>query len=209
MKVLIADDHPVIRQGLHRILSTVFGPVACTECADAQAAVAAVAQRDWDVAIVDIGMPGRSGLDVLKEIKRMRPELPVLIISVHPESQYAVRALRAGAAGYLRKDAAPHQLVEAVTDARKGKKFISPELAEELANHLQRGSSQATYHQLSDREMEVLRLLAGGKTVSQIADQLALSVKTVSTYRARTLKKLHLRSNAQLTRFAFAEGLVE
>ena len=211
MKVLIADDHAVVRRGLQQILSDEYQDIVFGEAADANQAVDDVRQDpSWDVVILDITMPGRSGLDALKEIKKERPGLPVLVLSIHPEDQFATRVLKAGASGYMTKETAPDELVTAINKVMSGGKYVSATLAEKLAGDLEKDTDGAPLHErLSDREYEVLRMIASGKTVSEIANDLSLSVKTISTYRARILEKIHMRSNAELTHYAIKHGLVE
>ena len=168
-----------------------------------------VRRREWDAVILDIGLPGRGGLDVLKDIKQEAPRLPVLILSMHPEEQYAVRAIRAGAAGYLTKEAAPEKLVDAVRKVVSGGRYISPELAERLATALTMDATRPLHASLSDREFAVLRLIASGQTVGDIADRLSLSVKTVSTYRARILEKMRLKNNAELMQYVLTNHLLD
>ena len=166
-------------------------------------------KQEWDVIVLDISMPGRSGLDVLKELKQARPKIHVLMLSMHSEDQFAVRVLRAGASGYMTKDSAPEELVGAIKKILHGGKYVSPSLAEKLAFALVPDTDKPPHESLSDREYEVLRLIAAGKTVSEIADQLSLSVKTISTYRARILEKMNMRTNAELTHYAIQHHLAE
>jgi two-component system, NarL family, invasion response regulator UvrY len=209
IRVLIADDHAVVRRGLRQILEGAPGVTVAGEASTAPEVLALVEERRWDVVVLDLSLPGASGLDLLAEIKRRRPELPVLILTVHSEAQYAVRALRAGASGYLTKESAPEQLVEAVAKIDRGGKYVSAALAERLAFSLEKGADKAPHELLSDREYEVLRLLASGKTVSEVAEGLGLSVKTISTYRTRILDKMDMRTNAELTHYAIRNRLVE
>jgi len=209
MRVLIVDDHAVVRRGLQQILSDEYEDVVFGEASNATEALELVTRKKWDVIILDITMPGRSGLDVLKEIKREQPAVPVLVLSIHPEDQFATRVLKAGAAGYMTKESAPDDLVTAIDRVRAGRKYVSPSLAELLAEDLEReGPADEPHKRLSDREFEVLLLIAAGKTVSEIADELGLSVKTISTYRARILEKVHMKSNAELMHYALKHGLV-
>ncbi len=210
MRVLIADDHPVVRSGLEQILADAFDEIEVGEATDAEKAIELVDREEWDVVILDISMPGRSGLDALKEIKKAKPALPVLVLSVHPEDQFATRALKAGASGYMTKESAPEELVNAIHKVLAGGKYVSASLAEKLAEDLERDREGVPAHQrLSDREYEVLLLIASGRTITEIADKLSLSVKTISTYRARILEKTKLTSNADLVRYAIAHGLVD
>lgn len=209
MRILIADDHAVVRQGLKHILATAFKQASFGEAADAQQALDHVAKQPWDVVVLDLTMPGRSGLEVLKEIKQAQPALPVLILSMHPEDQFAVRLLQAGAAGYMTKESAPEELVGAVRKAVAGGRYVSPALAEKLASLLAHDAQLAPHERLSDREFLILRQIASGKSVSVIARELSLSVKTISTYRARVLEKMAMSNNAQLVHYAFQNNLVE
>jgi DNA-binding NarL/FixJ family response regulator len=210
MNILIVDDHAVVRKGLRQILSEEYDDLAFAEATDARGALDAVSKHAWDVVVLDISMPGRSGLDVLKEIKRERPNVPVLVLSMHPEEQFAVRVLRAGASGYLTKETAPTELVLAVRKVTAGGTYVSPALAEILAQNLHSNADATDLHKkLSDREYEVMLKIASGKAVSVIADELSLSVKTISTYRARILEKIHMKSNAEITRYAITHGLVD
>lgn len=210
MKILIVDDHAVVRRGLQQIVLDEYKDLVFGEATNGQEAIDMISRQKWDVVILDISMPGRSGLDVLKEIKKEQSDVPVLVLSIHPEDQFAVRVLRAGASGYMTKETAPEELVTAINKVLVGGTYVSPSLAEILAQDLQRDASEVSVHKkLSDREYEVMLMIASGKAVSEIADQLSLSVKTISTYRARILDKVHMRSNAELTRYAIKQGLVE
>jgi two-component system invasion response regulator UvrY len=210
MRVLIADDHAVVRRGLQQILADAFRDLEVGEASSGEAAIELANDNEWDIVVLDISMPGRSGLDALKEIKKNKPALPVLVLSIHPEDQFATRALRAGAAGYMTKETAPEELVNAIYKVMEGGKYVSAALAEKLAADLERDRAGVPPHQrLSDREYEVLLLIATGHTISEIADKFALSVKTISTYRARILEKTSLKSNADLVRYAIMHGLVE
>jgi two-component system, NarL family, invasion response regulator UvrY len=209
MRILIADDHAVVRRGLKQILAEAFKGVVFGEATNSQEALERVWKEPWDVMILDLTMPGRSGLDVLKEVKRERPKLPVLILSMHPEDQFAVRLLKAGASGYMTKESAPDELVGAVNKVIAGGRFVSVTLAEKLASLIVHDVTVSPHENLSDREFLILRLIASGKTVSGIARDLSLSVKTVSTYRARLLEKMCMTSNAELIQYAFQYDLVE
>lgn len=206
-RVLIADDHPVVRKGLCLILSDAEGIEVVGEADNAQQVIEALARQPVDVLVLDIGMPGRSGLELLQDLRLSHPALPVLILSQYPEEQIAVRAIRLGAAGYLNKESAPDQLVDAVRRIQQGRKFLTPSLAELLALSIESGGRKP-HEALSEREFQVLLMIASGKTVSDIAAELVLSVKTVSTYRARILEKMSLKNNAELTRYAILNGLV-
>jgi DNA-binding NarL/FixJ family response regulator len=207
VRVLLVDDHPVVRKGMKAILEDELPGVSVVEAGNGDDALAALAQPT-DVVVLDLSMPGRSGIDLLAEIKHRHPHVPVLIMSLHSEDQFAVRALRAGASGYVSKAAAPQQLVAAVTKVVDGGRYVSAALGERLADDLAAGGSVALHERLSHREFEVMRGIASGRTVSEIALTMHLSVKTVSTYRARLLEKMGLASNAELTRYALENGLV-
>ena len=207
-RFLIADDHTVVRRGLKQILLEAFPSAIIEEVTDAESLLKKVFTQSWDVVISDISMPGRSGLEVLQQVKQQYPKLPVLILSVYPEEQYALRVLKAGASGYLNKDSAPEQLVAAVNRVMLGKKFITPAIAEKLANSLDHDLNKLSHEYLSDREFEVLKLIAGGQAVSDIASKLSLSVTTISTYRSRIMSKMGLKSNAELIFYAIENKLV-
>jgi len=209
IRILIADDHAIVRQGLKQILADTPDLVVVGEAANGVEALRMLREQPYDMLLLDISMPGKSGIEVLKQIKQEAPKLPVLILSIYPEEQYAVRLIKAGAACYLSKESAPEQLVTAIRTVAAGKRFISPSVAELLANELERDSDQPPHQALSDREFQILRLIASGKTVSEIADALALSVKTVSTYRTRLLDKMQLKNNAELTHYAIKNNLIE
>jgi two-component system, NarL family, invasion response regulator UvrY len=206
-KCLVVDDHPIIRKGICDLITRHIDGTTATEAGTAAEALAAVQRDPWDLLVLDIALPDKHGLEVLKEVKLLRPALPVLMLSLYPEREFALRALKAGAAGYLSKDRDPAELIEAVRAALTGGRYITASLAEQLAQHVTGGRALAPHEGLSDRELEVLRLLGQGKTVSGIAEELALSVKTVSTYRVRLLDKLRLRTTAELIRYALEAHL--
>jgi len=208
IKILIADDHPIVRQGLKQILAEESDMGEFGEAKNSQEVMDLIKKKDWDIVILDITMPGRGGLEILKEIRSERPKLPVLILSIHPEDQYAVRALKAGAAGYMTKESAPDDLIKAIRKVLKGGKYISPTLAESLALFLERDDRKSPHEKLSDREYQVMCMIAEGKKVKEIADSLDLSVKTISTYRARILEKMRMRSNADLIHYAIQNKLI-
>jgi DNA-binding NarL/FixJ family response regulator len=210
MRILIADDHAVVRKGLEQILADAYDDIVFGEATNAEEAIQLIDKDEWDVVILDISMPGRSGLDALKEIKKIKPAVPVLILSIHPEDQYATRVLRAGASGYMTKETAPEELINAINKVTAGGKYVSAGLAEKLAVDLETEARETPPHKrLSDREYEVLLLIASGQTITEIADRLTLSVKTISTYRARILEKTGLKSNAALVQYAMTYGLVD
>jgi two-component system, NarL family, invasion response regulator UvrY len=207
-RFLIADDYIVVRKGLKQILQNAFPSALIEEVADAEDLLKRVSKDDWDAVISDISMPGRSGLDVLRQIRQAHPKLPVLILSMHPEDQYAIRVLRAGASGYLNKDSAPEDLVLAVNQVLLGKKYITSSIAEKLVTAVEQDTKKFTHEYLSDREFEVLKLLAAGKLISDISEQISLSASTISTYRARIMTKLNLKTNADLTLYSFEHKLM-
>jgi len=208
IKILIADDHAIVRRGLTQIVSEEPDMVVAGEAQNEEEVLSLLGNGEWDVVILDITMPGHSGLEVLRGLKQMRPTLPVLILSMHPEDQFAVRALKAGAAGYMTKEAAPDELVKAIRKVLEGGKYVSSTLAEKLVRGLAPPAERMPLEALSEREYQVMKMIASGWTVSTIAEELKLSVKTVSTYRARILAKMRLRSNAELTHYAIQNGLV-
>ena len=207
--VLIADDHAIVRQGLKQILSETDDLVIAGEADDGVDALTLARQQHWDVFLLDVSMPNRNGIDTLKQLKKEFPRLPVLILSMHPEEQYAVRALKAGASGYLTKQSAPEQLVTAIRLVSQGKKYLSPAVALQLAEAISDHTEKSPHERITDREYQVLVLIASGKTLTAIADSLNLGVATVSTYRARLLEKMGLKSTAELIRYGLENGLVE
>lgn len=208
MRVLIADDHAVFRRGLKETIGEAFPKVIFGEAKTAQETVDCVRRQDWEIVILDISMPGKSGLDILDDVRRLRPKLPVLFLSMHPEEQYARRALKSGAAGYLTKDSIPEELKEAVRRILTGGRYVSATLAERLAFDLRKGADTPLHELLSAREFQVLRMIASGKSVKEIANDIALSAKTVSTYRARILQKTGMKTTAELIRYALQTQLV-
>ena len=209
LRILIADDHPILRRGLREILEGAPDVADVGEAAEPQQVIDQVRAHKWDVVILDLGLPGRGGLEVLAALRREWPALPVLILSMQPEEQYALRALRAGAAGYLTKATAPEKLLDAIRKVSAGGRYVSAAVAESLAAAVSSDAKQVVHELLSDREYEVLRLIGSGKTVSEIADQLSLSVKTVSTYRARILEKMGMSNNAELMQYTIRHKLVD
>jgi DNA-binding NarL/FixJ family response regulator len=208
IRVLIADDHAVVRRGVRQILEETNDIEVAGEAASAAELWPKVCEGRFDAVVLDVNLPGRSGLELLGDIKREKPELPVLILTVHSEDQYAVRALKAGAAGFLTKESAPEKLIDAVRRIAGGRRFITPEVAEKLASSVA-GTQGPLHEALSDREFQILKMIASGKTVSEIGRELSLSVKTISTHRTRILKKMSLRTNAELTHYALRNALVE
>jgi len=207
-RILVADDHAIFRKGLRETLRNEFPKATFGEARTADEALDHIREKEWDLVVLDISMPGRTGLEVLKDIKFVRPQMPILILSMYPEEQFARRALRAGASGYLTKESVPEELTEAVRKVLHGGRYVSVGLAERLASDLGRRSDAPLHERLSDREFQVLRMIASGMTVKDIAERLEVSVKTVSTYRARVLLKTGLRSTADLVRYAVQSGLV-
>ena len=208
IRILIVDDHAILRRGLKEILEREFRDVNIGGAGTAEQALTQLDAENWDLVILDITMPGRSGVDVLRHLKALRPKLPVLVLSMHPEDQYGKRVLKAGASGYMNKESAPEELIKAVRKLLSGGRYVSPTLAETLAVDLSRDDGTPAHERLSDREFEVLRKMASGKTVGQIAQELHLSVPTVSTYRARILEKMDLKTTAELIRYAIQNRLV-
>lgn len=208
IRVLIADDHAIVRRGLVHIVSETTDLTVVAEAGDGLVVMDLVRTHEPDVVILDLNMPGRGGLDLLKQIKYECPRIPVLILSMHPEDQYAVRLLRAGASGYLTKESAPEQLVGAIRKVARGGRYISPETAELLLDRLDGDPDRAPHEDLSDREFQVMKMIASGNTVGEIGDLLCLSVKTVSTYRGRLLEKMGMKNNAELTHYALKNNLI-
>lgn len=208
IQILIVDDHAILRRGLKEILEREFRDVSIGGAGTAEEALTQLDSDKWDLVILDITMPGRSGVDVLRHLKALRPKLPVLVLSMHPEDQYGKRVLKAGASGYMNKESAPEELIKAVRKLLSGGRYVSPTLAETLAVDLGRDDGTPAHERLSDREFEVLRKMASGKTVGQIAQELHVSVPTVSTYRARILEKMGMSNNAELIRYALSHHLV-
>jgi DNA-binding NarL/FixJ family response regulator len=209
IKIVIADDHAIVREGLKQILADTRDIIVTGDAENGLDGIKLVRNGDCDVLLLDISMPDRSGIEVLKQIKKEFPKLAVLMLSMHREDQYAVRSLKAGAAGYLNKQSAPNELVDAIRQVAAGRKYISPALAQELANQVGDDREAPAHETLSDREYQTFIMIASGKTVSDIADELSLSVKTISMYRARLLQKMKLRNNAELTHYAIKNELVE
>ncbi len=207
-QIIIADDHAVVRKGLKQILLDEMLDAQISEATSAEQLLEIMRQQKFDLVISDISMPGRSGIDLLKQLHIDYPSLPVLILSMHPEAQYAMRALKAGAAGYLTKDTASEELVKAVRQILNGRKYISPSLAELLAENVGGNINETSHDILSDREFEVMKLIATGKSISEIAEMLSISINTVSTYRSRVLEKMKLQTNADLTLYAVEHKLI-
>jgi DNA-binding NarL/FixJ family response regulator len=208
LRILLADDHAVVRQGVKQILAEAFTQATFGEARNAHELLDLVNSDRLDIVILDLAMPGGNGLEALKQIKYDHPQLPVLILSMFPEDQYAVRTIKAGAAGYLNKESAPEELVQAIRKVLHGGEYISSAVADELVLHARHEDDQPLHKHLSDREYQVLCLIASGKEVKEISTELALSAKTISTYRARLLDKMNMKTNAELTYYAIQNGLV-
>jgi DNA-binding NarL/FixJ family response regulator len=208
IRILIVDDHAILRRGLRSLLADEFHGATFGEAADARQALEQLRKEVWDVALLDITLPGKSGLDILKELKGQWPKLPVLVLSGHPEDQFAVRVLKAGAGGYMTKESAPEELAKAIRKIVAGGRYVSPALAEKLALEVKMDPTRLPHETLSDREYEVMSHIASGKTVTEIAEELSLSAKTISTYRARVLEKLGVKNSAKIVQYAVRNGLV-
>ena len=208
MRILIADDHAIVRRGLKEILLEEYPLAEIGEAADAEEVIKKAVLEKWDIIISDLNMPGRSGLDALKQIKQSVPKIPVLIMSMYPEDQYAIRVLKAGASGYLNKNSIHEELMKAIETVKAGKRFITPAIAEKLVDSLHQQKDEFPHQSLSDREFDVLKLLASGNTISEIAEQLSISPNTVSTYRSRILEKMQMHSNSELIRYAVEKNLI-
>jgi DNA-binding NarL/FixJ family response regulator len=209
LKILVVDDHEIVRKGLTKVLAESLQPIKVDEARNGQEAMSKVLKGEYELVVLDLKMPGKSGLDVLKEIKQHRPKLPVLILSMHPEEQFAIRSMRAGASGYLAKECAGDELVLAVRKALKGERYISGSLAQILAGELNSDPEKPCHEILSDREYQVMLMIASGKTVGAIAKELCLSVKTISSYRTNILLKTRMKNNSELTHYAIQNKLVD
>ena len=209
IKILIADDHAIFRLGLKEIFANHFPGVTIGEAGTGQDAIEQARKAAWNIVVLDVTMPGRNGVDVLREIRQIRPALPVLMLSMHPEEQYAVRVLKEGAAGYITKIKAPLEIVEAVKIVLAGNKYISPALSKRLMEQLKPGAKKPPHDRLSNREYQVMRLTCSGKSLKEIAGELSISIQTVSTHRARILKKMRLHTSAELIRYALENKLVD
>jgi DNA-binding NarL/FixJ family response regulator len=209
MKIIVADDHAVVRRGLIQILERLPGISRIDEAGNGDELLDKLRKADYSVVILDVSMPGKNGLEVLKEIKTFKQSIPVLVLSIHPEEQYALRALKAGAAGYITKDTAPEELVTAIQRILEGHKYVSRSLAEKLAGSYDASAVKLLHEKLSDREFEVFKMIASGKTISNIAEELFLSVKTVSTYQSRIYEKTGLKSRSEITMYAIKNNLIE
>ncbi len=208
MKILIADDHSFVRKGISQIISEFFTDAVIQEVSNSNELIEAATSSKFDIIISDVSMPEKNGLEVIKELRAGGLDTPVLILSMHPEDQYALRVLKAGGSGYLTKESAPEELVKAIHHIIAGKKYISAGVAEQMLLQIEDKHERSLHERLSDREFTVFKLIASGKTVSEIAEELHLSVPTISTYRARIIEKTHLKSNAEITRYALVQGIV-
>jgi two-component system, NarL family, invasion response regulator UvrY len=208
LKIIITDDHRIVRAGIKQIVEDCPEMAPADEANDGQELLAKVRKNHYDAILLDLSMPGRDGLEILKQLKSEKCKAPVLILSVHPEEQYAIRALKSGAAGYLTKSTAPEELIEAIKRISAGKKYITPALAEHLAANIDSETDKPLHVRLSDRELQILCKIASGNTVSVIAGEMFLNVKTISTYRRRILEKMGMKSNAELTHYAIKNNLV-
>ena len=208
-RILLVDDHPVVRQGIKQVLAGAFDPALVGEAASAEQGLTEVRGTDWDVMVLDIGLPGMSGLDLLRNLRRECPDLPVLVLSMHPPDQFARRAINAGASGYLTKDTVPTELVRAVGEVIAGRRYLNPAVIDELVTSQQSERPHPQHDVLSDREYQVLRMIASGRSVTQIATRLSLSTKTISTYRARVLEKMQMKTTAELMHYGIQHGIVD
>jgi two-component system invasion response regulator UvrY len=209
IRLMIADDHAVVREGVKHIISEIPDIVVAGEATNGSEVLAEIHKKDFDLLLLDIAMPGRDGLDILKEVKTQKPKLPVLILSMYREEQFVLRALKSGASGYLTKDSIPDELIKAVKKIAQGGKYITSSLSEKLFSILSQDTERLPHETLSDREYQVMRMLASGKTLKEIADELSLSIKTVGTYRSRILEKMGMKRNAELIHYAIKNRLIE
>lgn len=208
IKILIVDDHPIVRRGLKQILSDEGDMMVIGEATKGEDALKFIKEREWDIVVLDISLPGRNGLEVLKEMKQIHPQLPILILSIHPEDQYAIRALKAGASGYLTKNSVPQELVKAIRKVLGGRKYITPATADKIINNLDKNARDQPHETLSNRELQVMIYVASGKTLREISKEMFLSPKTISTYRERILRKMQMKNNAQLIQYAITNKLL-
>jgi two-component system invasion response regulator UvrY len=208
-RILLVDDHPVVRQGIKQVLAGAFEPAVVGEASTAEEGMNEINSTEWDVLVLDLSLPGTNGIDMLKDLRRERPTLPVLVLSMHSPDQFARRAMNAGALGYLTKDSSPTELVKAVGEVMAGRRYLNAAVMQELASSLEPDHDQPPHEALSDREYQVFRMIGSGLTVSQVATRLSLSVKTVSTYRARVLEKMGMKTTAELMHYGIQQGLVD
>jgi two-component system invasion response regulator UvrY len=208
MRILLADDHSIVRRGLKDILVEEYPNAVVEQVGDGFELLKQLRNGRWDIVISDLSMPGKNGLETLKQLKSEYPQLPVLILSMYPEDLYAIRVLKAGASGYMTKESAPEELIKAVRLIMQGRKYITPTVAEKMASNLDHDNERQPHEMLSDRELDVMKMIASGKTVSEIANELSLSVNTISTYRARVLEKMNLKTNSELTYYVISNNLL-
>jgi len=209
IRILIVDDHAVVRRGLSQIIEETVDMRVADEAVDYSSAIEKIQNNEYDIVLLDISMPGRNGFDVLSQVKQLKTRLPILVLSMHPEEQYGIRAMKAGASGYITKESAPDELIAAIRKVAAGGKYISPTLTEKVLSEIALMDERPPHERLSHREMQVLCMIAAGKRVKQIAEDLSLSEKTVSTYRTRILEKMNIASNSELTRYAIDNHLIE
>lgn len=209
IRILVTDDHSIVRKGIYQILIEEYPSAQIEQANDAESMLEKVAEKEWDIIISDLSMPGKNGLEVLPQIISLRPNTPILIMSIHPAEHYAVRVLKLGASGYLNKDSAPDELINAINIVLRGEKYITPLVAEKIAAAVNKESTKLLHEILSDREFEVFKLLAIGKSISEIAESMTLSVTTVSTYRARLLTKMNFKTNAELTLYCIENNIIQ
>jgi two-component system, NarL family, invasion response regulator UvrY len=209
LKILVVDDHPIVRQGIKQSIQETGDIAIAGEAGNGEEALQKLAGGNFDLVILDISMPGKSGIDVIKEIRFLRPGLPVLILSMHPEKQFITKSFEAGACGYLTKDSAPNELLEAIYKTSRGEKFISSDILSKMVSNFYGDGEKLPHKNLSPREFQIMEMLAGGKTVTEISKELVLSVKTVSTHRSNILRKMNLRRNSELTRYAIQNNLID
>lgn len=209
IKILIVDDHPIYRGGLKQFLCKSFDQVVIDEASNGSKALNKIRKSDYDVVLLDIDMPGRSGLEIIKDVKKEKPKLPVLMLSAYPEDQYAIRSLKSGASGYLTKKSVPAELIKAIKKVRQGGKYLTLSIAERLASAIEEDSEMSPHERLSNREYQVMCMIAHGSTLKEISEELSLSESTVSTYRTRILEKMGLKNNSEIISYAIRNGLIE
>jgi DNA-binding NarL/FixJ family response regulator len=209
IKILIADDHPLVREGLKQIISGLTDMVVVDEASNGSEVLEKTSKNNYDVAVLDISMPDNNGVDIIEQVKARKPELNILVLSIYPEEQYAVRAFKAGANGYLTKESTPEELIAAIRKVSLGRKYVSTSFAEKLASDLKMDTKQPLHKMLSNREFQVMSMIASGKTIKEIAEKMSLSAKTISTYRTRILEKMGLKNNAEIIRYGIKHGLVD
>lgn len=209
IRILIADDHAIVREGLKQIVAETSDMLVAGEAARGQQVLDLIREGVWDVILLDIAMPSRGGMETLKILRHERPDIPVLVLSMYPEEQYAIRTIKAGAAGYLTKESAPEELISAIRKVSQGGRYVSASLAEKMASHLAGDKEELVHERLSDREYQVMIMIASGMSVKEIADRLSLSIKTISTNRARIMIKMRMKNNAEIIHYAIKQELVD